>query len=152
MRHSDINLTMQTYTDPQLFDLHGAIESMPTLCNEIDTEALRATGTNDTAPRDPDGILSAKSVVPIVVPATGITSHLGSKADIIKANRLPCLPEINMAETAALGVLGTVCHQLSGGIKKAGDGNRTHVISLEGWGFTIKLRPHHGLLIFRDSQ
>jgi hypothetical protein len=25
--------------------------------------------------------------------------------------------------------------------KKAGDGNRTHMTSLEGWGFTIKLRP-----------
>ena len=24
---------------------------------------------------------------------------------------------------------------------KAGDGNRTHMTSLEGWGFTIKLRP-----------
>ncbi len=24
---------------------------------------------------------------------------------------------------------------------KAGDGNRTHVSSLEGWGFTIKLHP-----------
>ena len=23
----------------------------------------------------------------------------------------------------------------------AGDGNRTHVTSLEGWGFTIKLHP-----------
>ena len=26
---------------------------------------------------------------------------------------------------------------------KAGDGNRTHMTSLEGWGFTIKLRPQH---------
>ena len=26
-------------------------------------------------------------------------------------------------------------------IKLAGDGNRTHMTSLEGWGFTIKLRP-----------
>ncbi len=25
--------------------------------------------------------------------------------------------------------------------QKAGDGNRTHMTSLEGWGFTIKLRP-----------
>lgn len=25
----------------------------------------------------------------------------------------------------------------------AGDGNRTHVTSLEGWGFTIKLHPHN---------
>ena len=26
--------------------------------------------------------------------------------------------------------------------KKAGDGNRTHMASLEGWSFTIKLHPH----------
>ncbi len=26
-------------------------------------------------------------------------------------------------------------------IKTAGDGNRTHIASLEGWSFTIKLRP-----------
>ena len=25
--------------------------------------------------------------------------------------------------------------------KKAGDGNRTHMASLEGWSFTIKLHP-----------
>ena len=25
----------------------------------------------------------------------------------------------------------------------AGDGNRTHDISLEGWSFTIKLHPHY---------
>jgi hypothetical protein len=31
--------------------------------------------------------------------------------------------------------------------KKAGDGNRTHMTSLEGWGFTIKLRPHYVYLI-----
>ncbi|SMG63102.1 hypothetical protein BMETH_1471_1 [methanotrophic bacterial endosymbiont of Bathymodiolus sp.] len=28
----------------------------------------------------------------------------------------------------------------------AGDGNRTHVISLEGWSSTIKLHPHNFLL------
>jgi hypothetical protein len=26
-------------------------------------------------------------------------------------------------------------------IETAGDGNRTHITSLEGWSFTIKLRP-----------
>ena len=26
--------------------------------------------------------------------------------------------------------------------KRAGDGNRTHVISLEGWSSTIELHPH----------
>ena len=29
------------------------------------------------------------------------------------------------------------------GTKKAGDGNRTHVSSLEGWCSTIELHPHH---------
>jgi hypothetical protein len=28
------------------------------------------------------------------------------------------------------------------GMEEAGDGNRTHMTSLEGWGFTIKLHPH----------
>ena len=28
-------------------------------------------------------------------------------------------------------------------IKKAGDENRTHMASLEGWRFTTKLRPHN---------
>ena len=31
----------------------------------------------------------------------------------------------------------------------AGDGNRTHVISLEGWSSTIELHPHQTFLIIR---
>jgi hypothetical protein len=31
MRHSDIRLTMQTYTDPKLFDLSRAIDSLPSV-------------------------------------------------------------------------------------------------------------------------
>ena len=33
-------------------------------------------------------------------------------------------------------------HTLKKGNKKAGDGNRTHVSSLEGWCSTIELHPH----------
>ena len=33
-------------------------------------------------------------------------------------------------------------HTLKKGSKKAGDGNRTHVSSLEGWCSTIELHPH----------
>src|SRR5699024_4263946 len=33
--------------------------------------------------------------------------------------------------------------ELRGHENGAGDGNRTHDISLEGWGFTTKLHPHH---------
>ena len=31
MRHSSIDLTMNVYTDPRLLDVHGALDSLPTL-------------------------------------------------------------------------------------------------------------------------
>ena len=31
MRHSDVNLTMNTYTDPKLLDVAGAMEALPAL-------------------------------------------------------------------------------------------------------------------------
>jgi hypothetical protein len=34
----------------------------------------------------------------------------------------------------------------------AGDGNRTHVASLEGWNFTIKLHPHKPSEIHHNSH
>jgi integrase len=33
MRHSDIRLTMEVYTDPQLFDLRGAVEAIPSVAS-----------------------------------------------------------------------------------------------------------------------
>jgi integrase len=49
MRHTDIDLTMRTYTDPRLLDVHGALDALPGLPLDIDPhagrEALRATGT-----------------------------------------------------------------------------------------------------------
>ena len=35
--------------------------------------------------------------------------------------------------------------------KRAGDGNRTHVSSLEGWCSTIELHPHINLMKFKIS-
>lgn len=29
MRHTDLRLTMRTYTDPRIFDLAGAVEKLP---------------------------------------------------------------------------------------------------------------------------
>ena len=40
------------------------------------------------------------------------------------------------------GLEGRCSIQLSYRLIKAGDGNRTHVISLEGWCSTIELHPH----------
>ena len=49
MRHSSIDLTMATYTDPRLLDVQGAVNSLPTLsltATQPDApEVLRATGT-----------------------------------------------------------------------------------------------------------
>ena len=54
MRHSSINLTMNTYTDPKLLDVQGAMESLPALPlgaeQQNTTEYLTATGTDDSSP------------------------------------------------------------------------------------------------------
>src|SRR5262245_4919797 len=47
MRHSDIRLTMQTYTDPKLLDVRGALDALPHLPIEgMPPEAVKATGTD----------------------------------------------------------------------------------------------------------
>jgi len=46
MRHSTIDLTMNTYTDPRLLDIHGALDVLPSLSlNEGVCEREQATGT-----------------------------------------------------------------------------------------------------------
>ena len=49
MRHSTIELTMKTYTDPQLLDVHGAMDVLPDmpLNSSAESEHHRATGTDD---------------------------------------------------------------------------------------------------------
>jgi hypothetical protein len=63
MRHSDINLTMNTYTDPRLLDVAGAMDALPLL--PLDggrPEVLRATGTYDS---------TASPLAPTLAPDTG---------------------------------------------------------------------------------
>jgi len=51
MRHSDIGLTMNVYTDPKLLDVAGALGTLPALPlhgkQGISTEVAKATGTDD---------------------------------------------------------------------------------------------------------
>ncbi len=54
MRHSDIDLTMRTYTDPRVLDMANAIDSLPALPSLMGeeelapkSERLRATGTDE---------------------------------------------------------------------------------------------------------
>ena len=43
MRHTDIRLTMNTYTDPKIFDLSGAVEKLPAM-GAIESQTMTATG------------------------------------------------------------------------------------------------------------
>src|SRR5262245_40685735 len=47
MRHSDIQLTMKTYTDPRLLDVRGALDALPTLPLDSEKQLAQATGTTD---------------------------------------------------------------------------------------------------------
>jgi integrase len=50
MRHSSLDLTMNTYTDPRLLDLTGAVEKLPDLYLESESQELKATGTDGEIP------------------------------------------------------------------------------------------------------
>ncbi len=46
-RHSELKLTMQTYTDPQVLDTFGAVERLPELRPDNRPETQKKTGTDD---------------------------------------------------------------------------------------------------------
>jgi len=47
MRHTDMRLTMNVYTDPRMFDMNGAVEKLPAMV-KMEPKAAKATGTDDT--------------------------------------------------------------------------------------------------------
>ena len=50
MRHTDMRLTMNVYTDPRIFDLSGAVEKLPALePAKLMPLPMLATGTDDIA-------------------------------------------------------------------------------------------------------
>src|SRR5207248_3080499 len=52
MRHSDIKLTMNVYTDPRLLDVLGALDVLPALPLDADRgQAAAAMGTDDRETR-----------------------------------------------------------------------------------------------------
>jgi hypothetical protein len=68
MRHGDIRLTMNVYTDPKLLDVRGALDVLPSLPldgGQGQGEAMRATGTDGTA---------ARTVAPLVAPTVAPTA------------------------------------------------------------------------------
>jgi len=45
MRHSDVRLTLGTYTDPRLLDTAKAVDALPKMTPKPDAQRMRATGT-----------------------------------------------------------------------------------------------------------
>ena len=82
MRHSDVNLTMNTYTDPKLLDVAGALDSLPALPlgdgRQTAANVLSATGTDDLTPWP---------LVPVLVPTIGKPCILGSILDKATSSR-----------------------------------------------------------------
>jgi hypothetical protein len=76
MRHSDMRLTMNVYTDPRLLDIAGAVDALPMLsidARSAPTEAieLKATGTEP----------GRSSVAPMVAPTGVVLGQKGSISD-----------------------------------------------------------------------
>jgi hypothetical protein len=76
MRHSDIALTMTTYTDPKLLDVQGALDALPSLPLSEDPSSERkiakATGTGGKPP---------EFVAPAVAPTPGIRGQIMASTD-----------------------------------------------------------------------
>ena len=72
LRHSDIKLTMETYTDPKLLDVKGALDALPRLplsdAPSPQREAAKATGTEGKLPN---------LVAPAVALAHDISGQIG---------------------------------------------------------------------------
>ena len=77
MRHSDIKLTMNTYTDPKLLNLKGAVDMMPELAPPKETNSLKATGTCDI------------NLTPNLAPTASISSQKQSSGDTLEGNCKP---------------------------------------------------------------
>jgi integrase len=89
MRHSDIKLTMNVYTDPALLDVRGALDSLPALPlqgGQAEGEAVRATGTDGAA---------ARTVAPVVAPTPDNLSATQSTAGKPAGAGVPTTPVVS---------------------------------------------------------
>jgi len=63
MRHSDIRLTMQVYTDPKLLDVHGALDALPALPLGGERQSMR-----QAAGAEADKDLRHSPLAPLLAP------------------------------------------------------------------------------------
>ena len=83
MRHSNIDLTMNVYTDPKLLDVQGVLDSLPSLdwksSPSTERQTMRATGT-DGRDVSADSGHAVNSVAPVVAPTVGKRGQIVSFA------------------------------------------------------------------------
>ena len=94
MRHSDIDLTMNVYTDPPLLVVHGALDVLPALPlsdeQGASREALRATGT-DTYGRSAVALFVAltndkRSELVSIPDKTAVAGMVGAESESLREN------------------------------------------------------------------
>jgi len=76
MRHTDLRLTMNVYTDPSILNTSGAVEDLPDLTRPTEVKAARLTGT-DGGPAD---ISTKPKVLPKSTTSAGSRGHLGARS------------------------------------------------------------------------
>ena len=104
MRHGSLDLTMNTYTDPRLLDVAGALDVLPELPLDSDdrTERQRATGTTDDA---------ARTLVPMLVPNAGNRSTSGANAGKTAESTPQGLPSVSDADNKPCASVTTCVEQ-----------------------------------------
>ena len=85
MRHSDLRLTMNTYTDQSQLDIYGALNKLPLLNSPIESEANQATGTKDKHTNDSE-VVSLVSLISDNPPA--LRTFQDVKTDAEHSSRL----------------------------------------------------------------
>lgn len=73
MRHTDMRLTMNVYTDPRIFDLAGAVEKLPDIVM-AEPEAMQATGTEDSVGRS-ESVSSGVAGNDVRAASIGMSGH-----------------------------------------------------------------------------
>ena len=124
MRHSTIDLTMSTYTDPRLLDVAGALDVLPSLPLDDGPHAQRvkATGTE------------ARTLVPLLVPTPGNHSTNRAIADKMGRGGGPRGIDVSAAVDES-------SQSKSTGVEKRAKGLEPSTFSLEGYRHRMEV-PH----------
>ena len=86
MRHSDLRLTMNVYTDPKLLDIHGALDSLPSLARPAETE--QATGTSGLVPP----LIRQNELISDNSGGANASNEVGKRNKVTREE--PCLPKL----------------------------------------------------------